>query len=498
LFTSEKNEEAREMIKNVMSDYLDEKSSDAEAKITLRNVTSKQIADMAKNATKNMLSSDQTDVLKEGLNLLKLALKYSPEDEEIAVIRTQIEDKLISTIIVEGKELEAKGDVRSLEIARDNYERAYKEYSESESLKQAITDVKITIGNVYYDYCYELEQVGDEESLKEALGIYESVLKYKELDQDERFEEAHERATVALAEVFYQRAFALEPEVGKSVQKGQEVISTYEDAQEWVENYKDTEQRIAAVKEAITVNVYVLAQPGDLFRTSEIELTSALNKEFNYFYYFTPATDGNLGFSPSMVENGTWMSEAKSKGLTYMVTLEGNAGSVQEDITEEQENLEINYKIALNGGIEEMSKSSLAIFNTGLSLYDGTEEEYLKRMDVKEYGTANITITEQTKKTYRDFCTGYKVFDVDTESVIYTKNLSARCALPSQTITSSVTSDNTQLRTWYLYKHHITVSTSFTNDQSEDAWDALYKKNTSYMTDKAATTIADAISKARN
>jgi tetratricopeptide (TPR) repeat protein len=496
LFASEKSEEARVMIKNVMGDYLDAGANDSEAEITLRDVTAKQIANLVKNATKKMLSSDQTEVLQEGLKLLDLALIYSPNDEEVAVIRTQIEDKLVSAIIAEGKELEEKGDIKSLESAREKYELAYKKYPGCESLNQAINAVKVTIGNMYYANGYELEQIGDEESLKKARNLYESVLKYKKLDEDARFYEAFDRATVALAEISYQRALELEPAIGNDIQKGQTVISAYQDAQEWVENYKDTEQRIAAVKEAITVNVYVLAQQGELFRSSEIELANALKKKFNYFYYFTPATDENRGFSPSMVEDDSWISPAKSKGLTYMVILTGKAGSVQYNVKEEQENLKINYKINLDGTIEELSSGSFSVLNAGKALYKGTDAAYLKSMSIKGYGTANITVSKKTKASYRDFYTEYKVVNVDDGATVYESNLTTKFNMPSQTITSSVTSDNSQLRTWYLKTHNTTIKTSFVNDPTEESWVALYKKNADFVTNKA-TAIAKAISEER-
>ncbi len=501
LFAAGEAKEAREMVINTMRIFLYEDKWDTEAETALRKVTATQIAEMAKKAALDMLASDEKEVLEEGLKTLDMALDYSPDDEEVASIRGQIEDKLVESIIAETKELESKGDLESLKSARRTYQSAAKKYSGSKKLQQALQNVNLSIAEEYYNRGYELEQKGDEASIKEALDLYDDGLDY--VEGYKKLEDAKSRAQSAIAEIYYQKALALEGGVGKDIQKGKEVIALYETAQKWVDNYKDSADRIDQINQAISVSIYVLAQEGELFRQFEKELHNELHRKLGSGFFIYPATSGDRGFSPAMVNNKGYMDPAKSKGLNYMVLITGEPAPVEEEVEEERKKHKIEFQIEDDGTIQELPDGGLVTLNIGRGAFKGTDKEYLKSMNLRGYGTANFTSIEKVKTIYRYYNLDYQVVNVETGSTVYTGSWRHKFKWSQERILDSALAEtdiedfNTNtLRDWYI-KEINELPTRYTKSAPPEAkWQEYFAKNADFVNNKAGD-IAGAIKEDR-
>lgn len=493
LFDADNAEEARALVNDTMRIFLYEDKWDTEAETALRQETAVNIASMAKEAAEKVLASDDTEILKDGLKTLDMALKYHPDDQDVAAIRGQIEDKLVEAIIAEGKALEAAGDLESLKGALKTYKNAQRSYSGSSKLQKAIDDVNVSIGEAYYKLGYEMEQKGDEASLKEALELYEAGQGYVEgLATFNKLEGAKQRSREAIAEIYYQKALALEKGVGKDIQKGKEVIALFETAREWVEQYKDSEERIAAINQAISVSIYVLAQQGDIFRTFENNLYRSVSGKLGEGFFVHSATGGSSGFAPGMINDDAYMGMARSKGINYMVLLTGSAGSAEERTSEARKEVKIDYQMKRDGTIEKLPDGGLVALNIGKDAYKGSDEDYLKSMDLRGYGTAALTLVEETREIFREFYLDYRVMNVETASTVYTGNWKQTFTWSKETILSAVEGGNQALTEWYK-KENNKAPTSYTkNPPSEAQWNNFFSENADFVNNKAGA-IAEAI-----
>jgi len=486
LFNAEKLAEARELIYKCMSAYLQENEWDTEAEIALRKETANKISELAKTAVENIVTSTDKEQLKEGLETLDMALKYNSEDKEVASIREKIENQMIDVLFTEAKEIEAGGDLDSFKEARKKYRSALNEFPESKKLSQALSNVNMRIADAYYEKGYALEQKGDEASLKEAIDLYDEGLEYDE--SSKKLVSGKNRARASIADQYYQKALAEEKSVGQDIEKGKEVIALYETAQEWVEGYKDTEARIEAIKESISVTIYVAAQSGDLFRKLEEELDGGVHRKLGSDFSVRSSADSKE-ISPANVDQGNYLQPAKQIGADYIVVLTGELGPVNKDIEENRRSESIDYQITDDGTIEELPAGGLSTLKFGEGSYD-TKNDYLDSIGLQEYGTAEVTVIENTRTINRVVYLDYKVVNVKSGSTVYTGERRQTFNASKETILADVTGDHSRITDWY--KNNLNTDTSYSKSEpSEAKWMSWIKEEADFVNSKAG-----AISKA--
>jgi hypothetical protein len=478
LFQANNAPEARGVIEDMMRIYLYEDKWDTEEEKALRTETAGKITELAKDSALQVAESTDTELLEDGIKTLDMALKYSPDDGEIASLRQKIEDRMIDAIIAEGKESEKGGDLNSFIDARKKYRNALRTYENNKKLTEAHAAVEQRIADEYYSQGYAFEKKGDEASIKKALDLYEKGLEY--VEGYKKLEDAQSRARRTVAEQYYRKALSLEKGVGRDAKKGQEVIALYKTAQEWVKNYKDTEERIKAVNEAISVRIYVAGQSGDAYRTMEKALSYSMKSKMGSNFIVRTSGASKGGVTPAHVDRNDYLAAAKQADAGYIVVLTGTLGPVQEDVDENRNTKKIDYQITKDGTIEELPKGGLQTLRFGEGAYD-TKKKYLDSIDLREYGTANITSIERTRTIYRVFTVDFKVINIDTGSTIYTASHDQRFNASKETILYSAIADTPELRDWY--KDNAGMSRKYTKDApSESEWQKWIADKSDFVT----------------
>ncbi len=391
-FKEMKATEGRDLLKKILSYYIKEYASDSDAKKALRAKTIPIIISIVKDYGRIAVNATTQAQLEEAFKTFDFIDEYAKGDAEIASLRATLEAKAAEVYVSEGKALEASGDIDSLLKARAKYQQGLKKLSKNTALTAALGAVNVKIADAYYEQGYAKEQLGDDESLKAAIALYQKGFDYDA--KNAKLIEGAFRAQTAGAERYYQQGLTAEKAMGRDPAKGKAVIALYKKAQEWIEDYKDTSSRIETVTAATTVTVLVSASGNTpLERGIEKSLASALKNSAGTGFKILPGADNGISLTGDLTANGAEILSVARRlnalyHISYTVSLEKPVVTSEK---REAAPVTVYYYQTLSGEIGKLKSKADYDAAKVLETASGGYEKFIAIQKWKEYGIFSYT-----------------------------------------------------------------------------------------------------------
>ncbi len=477
LFGEKKSKEARSMIKKTMDEYLTITDSSSDTKKEHYAAAAKRIASMVDRYAASVQNSGDLDVLKDARKTLELGLDYSPENQALTARKDTVENRMADLYVAEGREIAQEGGLEKLKEARSHYKKSLRVLPENPKLTQALGQVNRSIADAYYEEGYALEQKGDDESMKAAISKYKAGLEYAE--GYEKLLNAIERTKNTVAEKYYQKALAMEPDVGEDPVKAKEVVAVYEQAQSWVEDYKDTDARIAKVMAQVQVNIYVVANSGSYYDVLQNSLEKALDRKVSdpYMIYGPEDTSGLL--TAAQVDSNNFINPAKTLGAKFVVVIKADLENPSIEYQDKEDSEKFYWAVNTANQFQKLDKAEYKM----LKYTEDTQGRKfaLEGNDLKDYGDGTKTVYTQTREVSQKVSLNVAVYNIQTERRVFNQSISKTLDLGSDT-RHDRTSIPYKLRAYMSRDSDMPSKFPALPSRNSQGWVDLVKKNDSSVT----------------